>query len=806
MNIVQDLKFAARSLRKNPGFMLISMLTLGLGIGANSAMFTIIDRVLLSPLPFPNSESLVNVWETNPRRNIPKFSVSPANYYDWRAQNQVFSAMGAYQQSTFNLSFSEAEPERYTATLCDLGFFTTLQVSPMLGRLFSEEEEMAGRDGVVVLGHGTWLQRFGGDPGIVGRGIEIDGRPRVVIGVMPEGFEFPSGSTMWAPFGFDDRARARRDFHRLRVIARLGNGVELDQARNEFTAIGSRLAQEYPTFNRDAGVAVIPTLEDMVGDLRPMLLILMGAVAFVLMIACANMANLLVVRAASRQREIAVRSALGAGRARIIRQMLTESLLLSFFGGLVGLLIAYSVFRILLSLAPPDISRLNEVSMDWGAVGITAVVTVLTGIIFGLMPAWYASKADLGFLLRQGGRMTTARHRLQSGLVVIQVAAALILLAGAGLLIRSFYNIQRVDAGFDPDNVITMRLAPAPFKFRGQDDQLRQLGRGILRDVSALPGVESASIATDIPLQGNPFVVTQIEGRPPVQPSQLPTASYFAVTPKYIETMRMKLVKGRFFTDQDDAGTSLVAVVNQAFVDKQFPGEDPIGKRITIGFSEPPVWREIIGVVGNVRARALDQETPVQVYAAYLQQPSMFGSPSAITVLARTSQDAPGLGNAIKATILNVDRTQPVYAVQPMTDIVAQSIAERRFTLILLACFAAAALLLAASGLYGVMSYIVNLRTGEIGIRMALGARQGQVLGLIQRYGTTLVLIGMALGMAGALLLTRLMSTLLFQIAPLDPLTFACVAIVLFAVSQLACYLPARRAASVDPMVALRSE
>lgn len=806
MTLVQDLRFAARTFLKNPGFMLVAMLTLGLGIGANSAMFTIIDRVLLKPLPFPRSESLVNVWETNLKRNIPRFTVSPANYYDWRAQNVVFYAMGAYQQSTFNLASSEAEPERYVAAICDSGFFSTLQVSPALGRLFTEEEERAGQDGVIVLGHGVWQQRFGGDRNIIGQNIKIDGRARTVIGVMPKDFEYPPETTMWAPLGFDDQTRARRDIHRLRVIARLGDGVELGRAQAEFTTIGLRLAEQYPTFNQDAGVVLIPTLEDLVGELRQMLLVLLAAVAFVLMIACANIASLLMVRAASRQREITIRSALGAGRGRIIRQMLTESLLLSCAGGLAGLLIAYLIFRGLLSVAPPDIPRLSEIALDWNVVGITAIISMVTGVLFGLVPAWYASRTDLSSLLREGGRATGVRQRLQNGLVVIQVAVALILLAGAGLLIRSFYKIQSVDAGFDPSNVITMRLAPAHFKYRGQDDLLRGLGSGILREVSALPGVESAAIATDIPLQGNPFVVTQFEGRPVVHPSQLPIAGYYAVTPNFLETLGMNLVKGRFFTDKDTAGSPLVTVINQALADRHFPGEDPIGKRITIGFSDPPVWREIIGVVANVRARGLDQDTPVQVYASYLQQPSMFGAPSAITVLARTSQDAAELSKAVKASILNVDRSQPVYSVYLMSDIVSQSIAERRFTLILLACFAMAALLLAALGLYGVMSYVVIQRTAEIGIRMALGARQMEVVGLIQRYGTILVLIGMAVGMTGALLLTRLMSALLFQIDPLDPFTFAAVAVVLFAVAQLACFLPARRAANVDPMIALKAE
>jgi predicted permease len=762
----------------------------------------------LRPLPFPHSERLVNVWETNLTRNLPKFPVASANYDDWRKQNQAFSALGAYQGFTFNLASSETEPERYVGAICDRGFFDVLGVAPMLGRVFASDEEPDGRDGVVVLSYGVWRGRFGGDPQVIGRQLTMDGKPRTVIGVMPENFQYPPLATMWAPFGFDNEERARRDLHRMRVIARLKDGIPLQRARADFQTIGSRLAEQYPFFDKDANVAVNLLLEDTVGQLRPTLLVLLGAVAFVLLIACANVANLLLAKAAGRQREMAIRTSLGASRARIFGQMITESLVLSFAGGLAGLLIAYAALRGLVALAPANLPRLDQVALDWRALLFTLAVSILTGVLFGFAPAWQAGRTDVHALLKEGSRGVTSRGGLRNALVVAQVTAALILLAGAGLLIRSFYEIEHVDPGFNPEHVMTMRLAPARNKYGGNTALQVQLARGILRDVSALPGVKTAGIATDVPLLGNPMFIMRFDGFPPVAPSQAPVANYFAITPGYFETMGMRLLHGRAISDGDVADTPLVAVVNQTLVDRYFPGQNPVGKRLEIGFSDPPRWREIVGIVADVRSAGLDQDTPVQVYVAYYQQPTMIGfaQPSALTVLARTTGNPAALGTPMRNAILHIDRSQPVYAVQPMTDIISVNVAQRRFSLILLAFFAGLAMFLAALGLYAVMSYVVAQRTAEIGIRMALGAQPAQVLRLVQRQGMLLVLIGLALGIGGGLLLTRLMASMLFHVTPADPLALIAGSVTLVAVSLLASYLPARRAARVDPLVALRCE
>ncbi len=806
---MQDIKYTLRTLRKSPVFALSAILAAGLGIGATSAIFSIVDGVLLRPLPFPKSERLVNVWESNVKRNIPRMVTAPGNYYDWKSQNQVLSATGAYQGATLNLASPEGEPERFIGAFADPGFFTALQVAPFLGRTFTEEEDQPDHNDVVILSYNLWQQRFGADTGIVGRNLNLDGRPRTVVGVMPKGFEYPPTATIWTPFGLDRPNHDRRDFHRMRVIGRLRDGISIERARSDFQAIHARLAQQYPEFDADESTIVNPLLDDMVGDIRPALLVLLGAVGFVLLLACANVANLLLAKASGREREIAVRTSLGASRGAILRQMLTESLILAILGGAVGLLLGTAAFRWLISVAPANVPRINEVGLNWHVIELTALLSLATGLLFGFAPAWHASRIDVNSLLKEGMRGSSSRRRLPNALVIGQVAITLMLLAGAGLLIRSFYEIAHVDAGFNPERLMSMRLAPAGFKYRGHPELQIQLGRNILRDVAALPGVRSAAIATDIPLLAGPNYIMRFEGRPPVLVSQSPIANYVAVTPGFFDTMGMHIIRGRAINERDTADSPQVVVVNQTLVDRYFPGgQDPIGKRLEVTFAQVPQWREIVGVVADVRAAGLDKDTPVQVYAAYYQKPSLIGSfpPAAITVLARTAQDPSLLAGRIKSTILNIDRSQPVFAIQPMTDVVAASIAQRKLSFILLAFFAVSALVLASIGVYGVLSYSVTQRTGEIGIRMALGARQGQVLFQVERQGMMLVLAGLGLGILGAFAFTRFMTQLLFRVSAHDPATFAIAAGTLLIVSLAACYLPARRAAQVDPMIALRSE
>ncbi len=808
MDFLRNTRYAWRTLRKRPLFTASAVVAIALGIGATSAMFSVIQGVLLQPLPFAHSDRLVNIWEAAPRRRLPQLVAAPGNYYDWRAQNRVFSDIGAYQQAFFSMAASGGDPERFTGALCGAGFFQTLGVPPLMGRSISPDDDQPGHDAVVVLGYGVWRQRFGGDPNIVGRSVPFIGRARTVIGVMPEGFEYPAEAVMWSPLALTEAMRSRRDLHSLRVIGRLRGGVTLDRARSDMRTIAARLESAFPDLDRDETAMVNPVLDDLVSRIRPALYVLLVAVGAVLLIACANVANLLLGKASARQREMAIRASLGAARGDIVRQMLTESVLLAAIGGSAGLLLAAFLFRGLIRLAPATIPRLDQVGLDWRVAGVALALSLVTGVLFGLAPAWYASRVDLNTVLLEGGRTIGSRMRLRGFLVAAQVAVTLILLAGAGLLIRSFAELAGVNPGFDPEHLMTARLAPAPFKYRGHDDLQRQLAADILHNVAALPGVDSAAISTDVPLLGNPIFIMRFEGFPAVTPAQAPVANYFSVTPGFFRTMGMRLLRGRTFTDADGENAPLVAIVNQTLAERYFPGQNPIGHRLEIAFSTPPRWREIVGEVADVRSAGLDQDSPVQAYVVYRQTPTLLsgGNPSAITVLARTATEPARLAQPMRTAILSADRSQPVYAVQAMTEVVSKSIAERKLSLVVLAFFAISALLLAAVGVYGVMSYHVAQRTGEIGIRMALGAQQRSVVWSVQRQGMVLVGAGLAAGLAAAWMLTTYLAPLLFRVSPHDPESLALSAAVLVVVSGAASYLPARRASQVDPMEALREQ
>jgi putative ABC transport system permease protein len=807
MNLAQNLKFAVRILRRNPALAASAILITALGIGATAAMFSAADGILLRPLPFPRADLLVNVWESAPRRDLPTMAAAPGNYFDWRARTQSMAAMGAWQQATFNLASRDSEPERFLGALTDADFFNVIGVQPVLGRVFTDQECQPGNDSAVLLSWSTWQQRFGADKSVLGRELEINFRKRTVIGIMPPGFDYPLQSTMWSPLAPDATARARRDLHNWRIIGRIKDNTPLPRAQAEFHTIAAALAKQFPEFNDGESVELVPMLDDLVKTIRPALLVLIGAVLAVLLIACANVANLLLAKAAGRRREIAIRVSLGAGRRAVIGQLLTESLLLSMLGGLAGLLLSYGALHALVSLAPANTPRLDQVALNWRVAGAALALAMGTGVLFGLAPAWYCSRIDVSAMLKEGARGVSRRSGLRGALVVSQVAIALVLLSGAGLLIRSFYEVLHVDMGFQPENLMTMRIAPATARYRGQPDLQRQLARGVLSRVGALPGVRAAAISSDVPLLGNPTYIMRFEGRPPVTVSQAPLAGYFSVTPTFFDAMGMRLVRGRLLTDRDNETAPLAVVVNQALVARYFPNQDPIGKRLEIGFSDPPRWREIVGIVADMRTVGLDQETPVQVFGALYQFPSFPSfNVSAMAILARTARDPASLAEPVRQTILTVDRSQPVFAIQPMTDVVSKSIAQRRLALTLLAFFAVSALLLAAIGVYGVMSFVVSQGANEIGIRMALGARAGQVAMQVQRRGLMLVLFGLTLGIAAALPLTQYLGGMLFRVSPRDPEILAGSAATLILVSLIACWLPARRASRIDPVTALRSE
>jgi putative ABC transport system permease protein len=808
--IFQDLRFGFRQLRRNLGFTIFAVLTLALGIGANSAIFSVVNGVLLRPLPFARPERLVDIWEAMPKRNISRLPVPPGNYLDWRARNHVLSNLGGFVQAGFSAT-STGEPERYIGAYCDEGLFPTLGVTPILGHGFSANDNIPGHDAVIVLSYGLWKKRFGGDPNVLGRQMVLDGRPRTIIGIMPERFSFPAQSALeqsalWVPFAWSAELRTRRDSHFVHVIGRLQDGVSLAQARSGFSYIATNLAKDHPAFNQDELIEVRPVMDDLVGNLRPAFIALASAVGFLLLIACTNIANLLLAKAAQRARELAVRASLGAGPLRILRQLLVESLLLSLTGGMAGLILAGTALHAILLLAPASIPRLAEVHLDRNAILFTAALSILSGIFFGVVPAWSASRSDLHSVLKTGARGNTGRIGLRNALVMLQVGAAVVLLAGAGLLVRSFYTLLQIDAGFNPAQVVTARLTPAPSKYDGHPNLEIQLARNILRNVAAVPGIQKSAIGTDIPILGHPTFIMRIEGKE-VSPSQAPITAFFSVTPAYFDVMGMRLVQGRLFNNQDLADTPLVVVVNETLARKYFPGQSAIGKRIEVTFQDTPRWRQIVGVIADVHTDGLAAATPVEVYGNFLQMPGVSpDSTPEISVVAKSQLDSAAAGEGIKAAILRTDRAQPVFAVQSMEDVFRRSISERRFALTMIAGFAGLALFLAAFGIYSVMSYTVAQRTSEIGIRMSLGAKLHQVLWMIGCQGLILAMIGLSGGLLAASVLTQFLKTLLFGIEPLDPGTFIGAAGLLLFVSILACCLPAWRASRVEPLSALRQE
>jgi putative ABC transport system permease protein len=799
--LFQDLRQALRQMRRSPGFTAAAVITLALGISANTAVFSVVDQVLLHPLPYPDSDRIVKVTQTF--QGVPTEDASPANYLDWVSQNQVFAQMAASRGWLGSLSAGD-RPERVKGTMATPSFFSLFGVSPILGRGLEASDAQPGNDHVVVLGYGLWQRYFAADRAIVGRAIRLNGEQYAVVGVMPPNFSPDEYGELWLtsawgmpthPLVPDKDPRQFRDRNYLDVWARLKPGVTSQQARAELDTIARRLEIEYPEANDKIGVSFLPLHEYVVGDIRPVLLVLLAAVVVVLLIGCANVANLLLARGAARAREISIRTTLGASRGRLLRQLLTESVVLAFLGGALGILLAVAAVPSLLAMSPSDIRQFNQIGINWEVLAFSFVASIVCGISFGLIPALQSSRSNPSEFLKEGERGSTAnRGRTRSALVIVEVGLSLVLLVGAGLLVRSFARLMDVNPGFDPDRLLTFSLG-----LPSSTDAAHQFAfyRQVLQQLQALPGAQTVGAVSRLPLAGgNSSRSFNASGN-----ASDYSADIRVSTPDYFRAMGIPLLKGRSFSESDLASSINVAVVNDALARNVFPGQDPIGKLLT-NFGPDSLTLQIVGVVGNVRHVGLDTAPHSEIYQllGQAQWPSMFVAMRSATL------DATSLTSAAQHVVWGVNKDVPLANVRTMQDVVANSVQRRRFSMLLLTIFAAVAMLLAAIGLYGVMSYSVAQRTKEIGIRMALGARRPDVLVLVVKQGMALVLLGIAAGIVLSLGMTRLISGMLFGITATDPLTFAGVALLLGAVAFLANYLPARRAASVDPMVALRYE
>ena len=796
----QDLRYSARILVKHPGFTLVAVLTLALGIGANTAIFSIVNAVLLRPFPYHAPEELVTLGEFVPRGNV-----SYPNFVDWRAQSTLFEAVSAVRSNESYNFTGTGEPERVQGRLVSAGFFSLLGMKPILGRDFVPEDDHPGANPTVVLGYSFWSRRFGNDPNIVGKQITLNNRGYTVVGVAPQNFQYGLDDIS-IPIGLSaERFKNRGSDPGIAVVARLKPNVSQQQAQAETEMVYARMEQQYPDTNTGRRGVLLSLHETIVGDVRRPLLILLGAVSLVLLIACANVANLLLVRASTRRREMSVRVALGANRSRIIRQLLTESLLLALIGAVLGTLLALWGTNFIANQLPDGIPRLAEASVDVRVLGFTLGVSLLTGLLFGLAPALQASRLNLTEALKEGDRGSAGgRGRLRSVLVVSEVALTLTLLVGAGLLIQSFRRVLQVDPGFESHNLLTMQVSVN----NPDGQQVSTFFNQLQENVRKLPGVRSVAISNGLPLAGANHPTFFIQGRPLPEKGKEPGAIRYTVSPDYFQTMGIELLKGRGFTAHETPSTPLTVVIDEALA-RHFENQDPIGQRISQSSSGTPAY-EIIGVVRHVQQYNLDEpaiQTP-QFYLNFNQIPidRLPGSTRRINLLTRTDVEPTSLTSAVRGQITALNKDQPVFNVRTMDQIVAQSVAPRRFSMMLLAVFAIVALVLASIGLYGMMSYSVAQRTREIGLRMTLGAQRGNVLRLVIGHGMKLALAGVSIGLIAALALTRTMKNLLFGVSATDPLTFVAIALLLALVALLACWVPARRATKVDPMIALRYE
>ncbi len=815
--LLQDLQYGLRMLLKHKSVTAIAVLTLALGIGANTAIFSVVNAVLLNPLPYREPDRLVALWENVPTHG--RWRTAPANFFDWKKQNRVFEDIAAFGGATATLT-GDGDPAQLVGTRVSSGYFAVVGIQPMLGRTFLAEEYESGKDKVVILGHSLWQSRYAGDKNVIERSVTLDGNAYTVVGVMPPGI-YPVRPTtagriefgeelqdFWIPMVFSAEFASYRGAHVLGVVGRLKHGTTIEKARAEMDAIGARLAQEH-TANRGEGIIVNQFMNEVVGNVRPALFTLFAAVGLVLLIACANVAGLLLAQHAGRTKEIAIRAALGAGRVRLVRQFFLEGLLLSFLGTVGGVALAAFGTKLLLQFVPAGVPRLAQVSLDLRVLGFTMLIALATCLIFGLIPAWHASKPDLNAALEQGSRTSgpgASRLRFRQALVVFQVSIAVMLVVGAGLLIKSFWLLQRVDPGFESEGVLSAGLTLPVSKY-SDPNQINNFHKQLLERITALPGVKTATIAYDPPLQSNWTDSVQIEGRV-IPPNTRPeSANFIPVGSDYFDTVGVKLAAGRKFTAFDDQDHPGVAIVNEAFVKHYFPNEEPLGKRIMPG---PPgrIWRqqklthfEIVGIVRDVKLAGLEAPSEPAYYLPASQAPLQD-----MTILVRTTVDPLSIVGAVRQAVWSVDPNQPISNVTTLEKVVDDSIAQRRLNMLLMGLFGGLAMLLSAVGIYGLLSHAVTQRTQEMGIRMALGAQVSDVLKLVLRQGMMLAVAGVGIGLVGAFALTRLIRGLLFGVTPNDAMTFVVVAAVLTIVALLACYIPARRATKVDPLIALRYE
>jgi putative ABC transport system permease protein len=800
-SFLQDLRYGTRMLRKHPGFTVLAVITIALGIGANSMIFSIINAVLLRPLTFREPAQLVRIWETMPQGG--NATVSIPNLKDWREQNEVFSQIAGYNQYlSCNLQGPDG-PHHVTCAWVTPEFFEVFGVPPLLGRTFNVGEDYPGNHRVAVLSERLRQRYFSADPQIVGKSVPINGESYLVVGVMPPAFRFPEQSTdLWIPVSLSAEAAGKRENRRLSAIARLRPGVTVDQAQAQMSFIARRLERQYPHENAGWGVLLLPLQETMVKNTRPALLVLFGAAGFVLLIGCANSANLLLARATTRRREIAVRLALGAGLRRLMRQLLTEGLLLSTMGGILGLISAQVGITVFLKGFAQILPRAGEVNLDWRVVGFTLLVSLFTGITVGVVPAIQSTKFDLQTTLRVGGTAGDgpSSNRLRSLLVVVEVAAAFILLIGVGLAIKTFLNLRRVDPGIQAENVLTMNLKLPEVVYR-ENSSSAQFFQQLLERIAVLPGVEAAGVINLLPLQQTGTNVDfQVEGQPFLLPGKLPRAEVRTVSPDYFRALGIPLIRGRFPNNNDTERSELVILINQTFAQRYFPDQDPIDKHVWLDYRRE--WAAVVGVVGDVKQSGLTRPVREEMYFPYTQQRTS----DLMSLVVRASSDPTSLTGAIRREVQTVDPSIPIYNLKTMKTVIAESIMDRRLNLVLLGFYGALALALAIIGVYGVISYTVTQSTRELGIRMALGAQQKDIFVLIVGHGLVLATFGIVCGIGGAMMMTRLMNTLLYGVGPTDPSTFMAMSAVMIAVTFLACVIPARRAVRVDPISALRCE